>query len=154
MHTVTLKPIPPPHSLPTRFDKTTMPASKSVKLNTGAEMPTVGLGTWKSKPGEVEHAVEHALKYGYKHIDTAAAYDNETEVGKGIKMSGVPREEIFLTTKLNNPDQRNAEQALLDSLKKLDTPYIDLCKHEYLHIRKACNFKRFLVKGLCTGPLP
>ena len=74
MHTITLKPIPPPHSLPTQFDKTTMPASKSVKLNTGAEMPTVGLGTWKSKPGEVEHAVEHALKYGYKHIDTAAAY--------------------------------------------------------------------------------
>lgn len=103
-----------------------MPASKSVKLNTGAEMPTVGLGTWKSKPGEVEHAVEHALKHGYRHIDTAAAYANEAEVGKGIKQSGVPREQIFLTTKLNNPDHKNVEEALLESLRKLDTPYIDL----------------------------
>ena len=51
-----------------------MPTSKTVKLNTGAEMPTVGLGTWKSKPGEVEHALKHALKHGYRHIDTAAAY--------------------------------------------------------------------------------
>jgi len=103
-----------------------MPASTSVKLNTGALMPTVGLGTWKSQPGQVEHAVEHALKTGYRHIDTAAAYGNETEVGLGIKESGVPREEIFLTTKLANSDQKNVEAALFDSLKKLDTPYLDL----------------------------
>ncbi|KAL1948822.1 hypothetical protein VTO73DRAFT_10628 [Trametes versicolor] len=103
-----------------------MPASKSVKLNTGAEMPTLGLGTWKSQPGAVEKAVAHALKSGYRHIDTATAYDNEKEVGLGIKDSGVPREQIFLTTKLNNSDQRDVEGALERSLQRLDTPYLDL----------------------------
>ncbi|KAG6898679.1 hypothetical protein C0993_005180 [Termitomyces sp. T159_Od127] len=103
-----------------------MPASKSVKLNTGAEMPTVGLGTWKSKPGAVEHAVEYALKNGYKSIDTAAAYQNEAEVGLGIKNSGVARESFFLTTKLDNPDHLVAEEALGKSLKNLGTTYLDL----------------------------
>ncbi|KAG6856583.1 hypothetical protein H0H87_002789 [Tephrocybe sp. NHM501043] len=103
-----------------------MPASTSVKLNTGAEMPTVGLGTWKSAPGAVEGAVEFALKNGYKSIDTAAAYQNETEVGLGIKNSGVARESFFLTTKLDNPDHLNAEAALEKSLKNLGTNYLDL----------------------------
>ncbi|OBZ67889.1 putative reductase 1 [Grifola frondosa] len=105
---------------------TKMPASKFIKLNTGAEMPTLGLGTWRSKPGVVEKAVELALKNGYRHIDTAAAYGNEKEVGLGIKDSGVPREEIFLTTKLANSAQRNPEAALEASLQALDTPYLDL----------------------------
>jgi len=104
----------------------TMPASKFVTLNTGAEMPTVGLGTWKSQPGAVEHAVEFALKHGYRHLDTAAAYQNEPEVGVGIKASGVPRSELFLTTKLNNPDHKNASQALESSLTNLGTDYLDL----------------------------
>ncbi|KAJ3859535.1 NADP-dependent oxidoreductase domain-containing protein [Lentinula edodes] len=103
-----------------------MPASKSIKLNTGAEMPTLGLGTWRSQPGAVEHAVEYALKNGYRNIDTATAYGNESEVGQGIKKSGVPREEIFLTTKLNNPDMGRPKEALEYSLKQLDTPYLDL----------------------------
>ncbi|KAI0628570.1 Aldo/keto reductase [Trametes polyzona] len=103
-----------------------MPASKSVKLNTGAEMPTLGLGTWRSQPGEVEKAVAHALKNGYRHIDTATAYGNEREVGLGIKDSGVPREQIFLATKLNNSDQRDVEGSLERSLQQLDTPYLDL----------------------------
>ncbi|KAG6826727.1 hypothetical protein H0H92_014692 [Tricholoma furcatifolium] len=103
-----------------------MPASTSVKLNTGAEMPTVGLGTWKSQPGAVEVAVEHALRAGYKSIDTAAAYQNEAEVGLGIKNSGVARESFFLTTKLDNPDHLIAEEALNRSLSKLGTDYLDL----------------------------
>ncbi|KAK7044603.1 Aldo-keto reductase [Favolaschia claudopus] len=103
-----------------------MPASKTVKLNTGAEMPTVGLGTWKSAPGAVEHAVEFALRNGYKHIDTAAAYKNEKEVGAGIAASQVPRGSIFLTTKLDNPDQKEASEALESSLKNLGTDYLDL----------------------------
>ncbi|KAJ2915023.1 hypothetical protein MD484_g5360, partial [Candolleomyces efflorescens] len=96
-----------------------MPASHSLKLNTGADMPTVGLGTWKSQPGIVEGAVEHALKFGYRHVDTATAYANEPDVGKGIKASGVPRGEIFLTTKLNNTDHGDPAKALEYSLKAL-----------------------------------
>ncbi|PPR07471.1 hypothetical protein CVT26_013441 [Gymnopilus dilepis] len=103
-----------------------MPLHKTVKLNTGAEMPVVGLGTWKSGPGEVAHAVEFALKNGYRHIDTATAYGNENEVGDGIKASGVPRQEIFLTTKLNNNDHKRVEEALEYSLKALKTDYLDL----------------------------
>ncbi|KZT62095.1 Aldo/keto reductase [Calocera cornea HHB12733] len=99
---------------------------KTVTLNTGAIMPTVGLGTWKSAPGQVEHAVEYALKSaGYKHIDTAYDYGNEAEVGQGIKASGVPRGEIFLTTKLPNAQHGTPEKALEESLAALDT-YIDL----------------------------
>ena len=86
-------------------------------------------GTWQSRPGLVEKAVEVALKAGYRHIDTATAYSNEREVGEGIKNSGVPREEIFLTTKLNNPDQRAPLAALEYSLQQLETPYLDLCEY-------------------------
>jgi glycerol 2-dehydrogenase (NADP+) len=75
---------------------------KTFTLNTGAKIPAIGLGTWQSKPHEVEKAVEYALRKGYRHIDTALAYGNEAEVGLGIKNSGVPREEIWLTTKLDN----------------------------------------------------
>jgi glycerol 2-dehydrogenase (NADP+) len=73
--------------------------------------------------------VEIALKHGYRHIDTASGYSNEREVGIGMKMSGVPREEIFLTTKLSTDDMdpRQLRKALDTSLSKLDTPYIDLC---------------------------
>jgi glycerol 2-dehydrogenase (NADP+) len=84
------------------------------------------LGTWQSKPGEVEHAVEAALRAGYRHIDTALAYGNESEVGAGIKASGVPREEIFLTTKLDNPWHKRVQEGIDSSLKSLGTDYVDL----------------------------
>ncbi|KAF5333187.1 hypothetical protein D9611_002739 [Ephemerocybe angulata] len=109
-----------------------MPAHKSVKLNTGAEMPTVGLGEFEyaragiSQPGVVEGAVAEALKLGYKAIDTATAYGNEAEVGRGIKDSGVDRSSIFLTTKLDNVDHKDPAKALQFSLKALDTDYLDL----------------------------
>ncbi|CCO38063.1 Protein GCY [Rhizoctonia solani AG-1 IB] len=104
-----------------------MPIHTSVALNTGAKMPTVGLGTWKSAPGDVGHAVEFALKEaGYRHIDTAYAYRNETEVGQGIKASGVPRSEIFLTTKLPNTHHGAVQAALDESLSNLGTEYLDL----------------------------
>lgn len=73
-----------------------MTLSKSFKLHDGNEIPAVGFGTWQAKPHEVEHAVETALRAGYRHIDCAAIYRNETEVGIGIKKSGVPRKDIFV----------------------------------------------------------
>jgi len=103
-----------------------MSIQRIAKLNTGAIMPLIGLGTWKSNPGEVERAVETALKNGYRHIDTASGYDNEKQVGEGIKASGVPRSEIFLTTKLNNNQHKDVLGALNKSLELLGTNYLDL----------------------------
>ena len=84
------------------------------------------IGTWQSKPGLVEKAVEVALKNGYRHIDTATAYANEREVGEGIKNSGVAREEIFLTTKLPNHHHDRVAESLQESLDKLGLDYVDL----------------------------
>ncbi|KAI1086673.1 protein GCY [Rostrohypoxylon terebratum] len=95
-------------------------------LNTGAKIPAVGLGTWQSKPGEVRSAVAYALKDGYRHIDAALVYGNETEVGQGIKDSGVPREEIFITSKVWNTQQDNVKVGLEKTLKDLDVDYLDL----------------------------
>jgi len=102
--------------------------TSSVTLNNGKTMPLFGLGTWKSKPGEVAKAVEHALKTGYRHIDCAYCYGNEKEVGAGLKASGVPREEIFITSKLWNtkhhPD--DVEAACRKTLDDLGLEYLDL----------------------------
>ena len=100
-----------------------------VKLNNGIEMPVFGLGVYKADSGgEAEKAVKTALKYGYRLIDTAAAYGNEEDVGKGIKDGGVPREEIFVTTKLWNDDQgyEETKNAFDKSLNKLGLEYVDL----------------------------
>ncbi|ORY31923.1 putative aldehyde reductase i [Naematelia encephala] len=103
-------------------------ATQSFKLNNGLTIPSIGLGTWQSPKGEVAKAVEAAIKVGYRHIDCAWGYQNEDEVGEGIKASGVPREELWLTSKLfefhHKPE--HVELALRDTLKKLDTPYLDL----------------------------
>ncbi|MEO7933128.1 MAG: aldo/keto reductase [Chthoniobacterales bacterium] len=103
----------------------------SVTLATGAAMPMLGFGTWKMKPdGEAQTAVRIALELGYRHIDTAAAYENEDGVGEGIRDSGIPRGEIFLTTKVWNDDIRGGTEAVLkaadDSLRLLGTDYVDL----------------------------
>ncbi|MCJ1235152.1 hypothetical protein MMC14_003118 [Varicellaria rhodocarpa] len=99
---------------------------KTFTLNTGAKIPAVGLGTWQSKPNEVADAVTVALKKGYRHIDTALAYANEQEVGQGIKESGVPRDEIWLTTKLDNTWHHRVTDGIDSSLKSLGTDYVDL----------------------------
>lgn len=99
-----------------------------VKLNNGTKMPIVGLGTWLSKPEEAYNAVLSALEAGYRHIDTAAIYGNEDMVGKAINDSNIPREEIFLTTKIWNTEQgyEKAKKAIDDSLKRLNQEYVDL----------------------------
>lgn len=98
-------------------------------LNTGAEIPAVGFGTFQAAPKEVQQAVEIALKAGYRHLDCAAIYRNEVEVGAGVKASGVKREEIFITTKLwntNHDSYADVEKALNKSLKDLGEDYVDL----------------------------
>lgn len=107
---------------------TKMPLPTHFTLNTGASIPAVGFGTWQAAPHEVERAVEIALREGYRHLDCAAIYRNETEVGQGIRNSGVPREEIFLTSKLWNTNQapENVEAALDQSLKDLGVDSVDL----------------------------
>ncbi|KAH8647662.1 alcohol dehydrogenase [Xylariales sp. PMI_506] len=105
-----------------------MALNRSFSLNTGAKIPAVGFGTWQAAPHEVERAVEIALRAGYRHIDCAAIYRNETEVGAGIRASGVPRSEIFITTKLWNTkhEPEDVEAALDKSLNDLGVEYCDL----------------------------
>ncbi|SDK48686.1 aldo/keto reductase [Sediminibacillus albus] len=98
-------------------------------LHNGVEIPSVGLGVYKVEEGnDVYQAVKSALEIGYRHIDTASFYQNEEGVGKAIKDSGIPREEIFVTTKVWNDEQGFAEalEAFNRSLTKLGTDYIDL----------------------------
>jgi 2,5-diketo-D-gluconate reductase A len=100
----------------------------NVRLNDGIEIPQVGFGVFQVPPDETQRAVEDALAAGYRHIDTAAAYRNERGVAAGIVASGVPRAEIFITTKLWNTDQGfdSTLAAFEKSIEALDTEHVDL----------------------------
>ncbi|WP_135459957.1 aldo/keto reductase [Mycobacterium sp. DL99] len=102
--------------------------SPRVTLNDGNSIPQVGLGVWQTPAEETERAVTAALQAGYRHIDTAAAYRNEAETGRGLLNSGVPREDVFLVTKLWNSDQGyDSTLAAFDaSLDRLGVDYLDL----------------------------
>ncbi|CAI7566384.1 unnamed protein product [Penicillium glandicola] len=112
------------------------------KLNTGAEIPALGLGTWQSQPGEVARAVAHAIKVGYRHIDAALCYGNENEVGQGIKEAIdagiVKREDLFVTTKLWCSFHARVEEGLQQSLTDLGLDYVDLY---LMHWPLAMNHK-------------
>ena len=98
-------------------------------LANGIKIPVVGFGTWQTPDGEVAvSSVKSALANGYRHIDTAQAYKNEEGVGRALKESGIPREEIFLTTKLWNKNHSYdlAMSSFAESLEKLQTDYVDL----------------------------
>ncbi|MDR6300403.1 aldo/keto reductase [Mesonia maritima] len=105
---------------------------KNLEFKNGDKMPVIGLGTWKSKPKEVEKAVEHALKNGYRHIDCAAVYGNETEVGNALqnvfKEGKVKREEVWVTSKLWNNAHKKEDviPALKNTLNDLKLDYLDL----------------------------
>jgi len=106
--------------------------AKCVKLNTGYDMPIFGLGTWKSAPGEVESAVRAALDCGYRHLDCAHVYENESEVGEALTAKiadhTVRREDVFITSKVWNTFHSKARvlPALKTTLKNLNVTYLDL----------------------------
>ena len=95
-----------------------------ITLNNGIKMPMAGIGVFMMSPAEAESSVESALKSGVRLIDTANGYMNESGTGRGIKKSGVPREEIFLVTKLW-PTVYEKETAVDETLQRLGTDYID-----------------------------
>lgn len=102
---------------------------QNVTLNNGVEMPILGFGVYQIPPEQTEQAVSDALAAGYRLLDTAAAYQNEEAVGRAIKKSGVPREELFVTTKLwiqDAPAQENTRRAFETSLNKLGLDHLDL----------------------------
>jgi diketogulonate reductase-like aldo/keto reductase len=129
-------------------------------LNDGVEIPYLGLGTWQARGSQCERAVDYAFNHGYSLIDTAQAYNNERQVGKGCKASGRNREEIFLTTKIDNSNQGyNSTIASFEkSLKDLQMDYVDLL---LIHWPDKNNFNRTVetwqalidlqAKGLCRS---
>ncbi|MGP5372234.1 aldo/keto reductase [Psychrobacter alimentarius] len=107
-------------------------SAKTYNMRTAgkANIPVLGLGTWQSTGQDCVAVVKKALEMGYEHIDTAQAYDNEKEVGQGIKQSGVARDKFFLTTKIFPDDMKFQPEKLVEaakrSLENLDTDYVDL----------------------------
>jgi 2,5-diketo-D-gluconate reductase A len=100
----------------------------SITLNNGVEMPVLGYGVYQVDPAECERCVTDAIDVGYRSIDTAQAYNNEEGVGAAVAKAGVPREELFLTTKvwISNAGEDKAAASIDESLRKLGTDFIDL----------------------------
>jgi diketogulonate reductase-like aldo/keto reductase len=101
----------------------------TLRLSSGADIPQVGLGVWQAPRGAgTRNAVLAALRFGYRHVDTARIYGNESDVGAAVRESGIPRTEVFVTTKLWNDDQGydNALRAFDASLDRLELDYVDL----------------------------
>lgn len=128
----------------------------SIELNNGVSIPQVGYGVFQIPDDQTQQAVEQALEAGYRHIDTAAAYNNEKGVGAALRASGLPREEVFVTTKLRNGDQGfdSALQAFEDSRQALGVDVVDLylvhwpvpSKDRYVETWRA--FEKLLDEGV------
>lgn len=130
------------------------------KLKDGVEIPCLGLGTWQSRGQDCIKAVQTALDLGYAHIDTAQGYDNEIQVGLGIKASGRSRNEIFITTKISNANQgyQKTKESFKQSLADLQTDYVDLLlihwpdiKHFELTIETWQTLVDLQKEGLCRS---
>lgn len=115
-----------------------------ITLNNNLECPVIGIGTFTLSPAEAENSVREALKMGYRLVDTANAYVNERAVGRGMKDSGVAREEIFLSTKLW-PSEYENENAVNETLERLGVDYVDACGIIGLNQESPINtgFERF-----------
>jgi 2,5-diketo-D-gluconate reductase A len=103
-----------------------MSKQPTLALNDGNLIPRFGLGVWQVPDSKAAQVVSHAISTGYRLIDTAAIYENESGTGTGIAKGSVPREELFITTKLWNAEHRNAPRAFLHSLDRLKLDYLDL----------------------------
>jgi 2,5-diketo-D-gluconate reductase A len=99
---------------------------EALRLAGGGAMPLVGFGTWQLRGGRAYEAIRYALEVGYRHIDTATMYGNEAEVGRALRDSGVPREEVFVTTKLPPGNTGRERATIAASLRALGTDYVDL----------------------------
>lgn len=101
---------------------------QTIKLNNGVEMPLLGYGVFQVPPQEAERCVTDALQVGYRLIDTAQAYGNEEGVGRAVAKSGIPRDELFIVTKvwITNAGEERAAKSIEESLRRLQTDYVDL----------------------------
>jgi 2,5-diketo-D-gluconate reductase A len=121
-----------------------MDATSTVKLNSGFEMPIIGLGTWQLHNHQATEVVQQAIEHSYRLIDTSGSYDNQREVGKGVKRSSVDREEIFIVNKVETTDE--SYQASKDFCKAMGLEYIDLMLLHWPAQDDADNVELF--KGL------
>ena len=120
----------------------------TVKLNDGSTIPIVGFGTWKSTTGEAQQVIVDAVNVGYRHIDCAAFYGNEKEVGEGLKHvldSGVvERKDLYVCSKLwNSHHGKHVRDACLKTLKDLQLDYLDLYMIQYVQLL-LCSFSELL----------
>ncbi|WP_203568103.1 aldo/keto reductase [Aestuariimicrobium ganziense] len=129
-----------------------------ITLNDGVQIPQLGFGVWQVTSDEIVPAVSKALEVGYRHIDTAAGYQNEDGVGKAIAESGIARDELFVTTKLDNPDHKrdDARRGIEKSLSLLGLDHVDLylihwpsvIKHGEAYIEAWDAMQEFKAEGL------
>ena len=131
----------------------------TLELNSGARIPQLGFGVFQVDPASTKGVVLDALEVGYRHIDTAAGYDNETAVGQAIAESGIPRDQLFITTKQRPADQADdrSRDAIMSSLDKLGLPFVDLYLIHWptpardLYVESWRALDRFATEGLARS---
>jgi 2,5-diketo-D-gluconate reductase A len=129
----------------------------AVQIDSGITMPLLGFGTARLRGEDGRDSVGHALKAGYRLIDTATAYSNEAEIGQAVRDSGLARDEVFITTKLPGTRSGQPRQALIDSLRRLRTDYVDLWLIHWpptgpdASVRVWAEFLQARADGLCRA---